>query len=107
MIKLSFFLVGLFILKFLVSQAHAQTKHERHRNKRQQHRIEQGIESGQLTPGEAKKLRREEREIRKAERAASADGTMTKDEKQKIQLMQNNASQDISNMKNNGKRRKN
>lgn len=107
MIKLSFFLVGIFVLKFIVSQAHAQTRHERVRNGRQHERIQQGVESGALTHNEARKLKLEEREIRKAERAASADGKVTIEEKKKIQQMQNSASQDINNMKNNNRKQRN
>lgn len=106
MIKLSIFLVGLFVLKFIVSQAHAQTRHQKVRNHRQHDRIEQGVQSGELTRNEAKKLRKEEREIRKAENAASADGKVTASEKKQIQQMQNNASQDIYNMKHNKRKRR-
>lgn len=107
MIKLSLFLVSIFVLKFIVSEAHAQTNHQRKRNHRQQERIQKGVESGQLTRNEAKKLRREEKEIRKAERSAEADGIVTVAEKKKIQQMQNNVSQDINKMKHNKRKQRN
>lgn len=107
MIKLSIFLVGLFVLKFIVSQAHAQTRHQKMRNHRQHERIQHGVESGELTKAEARKLKQEEKQIRKAEKAAGADGKVTAEERKDIQQLQNQASQDINKLKHNKRRQKN
>lgn len=57
-------------------------------NKNQRQRIRQGIKSGTVTKGEAKKLRHEKRankaEMHKMKKAARADGNVTRDERQKM-----------------------
>lgn len=54
------------------------------RLERQHHRIENGIDSGELTRKEVKKLRRENRKIRKMTRRFREDGVLTKQERNKI-----------------------
>lgn len=67
------------------------------RQKAQQERIAQGIASGQLTPGEAKRLEGREQRINtevKTDRAANG-GTLTPAEKARINQRQDKASQAI------------
>jgi uncharacterized membrane protein YebE (DUF533 family) len=50
----------------------------------QERRIEDGIKSGQLTPREADQLRRELHGLRAAEAKAKADGTLTRQERDRL-----------------------
>jgi len=61
----------------------------------QEDRIEQGIRSGQLTPGEAMKLEQEEKGIRQEERQYKSDGKLTTDERKDLQKDLNQVSKDI------------
>ena len=77
-------------------------------NKRQQNqkdRIQQGVKSGELTKREARKLRKEEKEIRKEKRAAKADGTVTKQERKAIRKDERKASRDIAKQKHDKQKR--
>ena len=65
------------------------------RNVNQQERIEQGLQSGQLTTKEAAKLERGEARIEKMEQRADADGRMTDAEKRRIEQAQNKESRQI------------
>jgi hypothetical protein len=69
------------------------------RNQNQAGRIEQGVKSGELTRPEARKLRREEKRIHGAEAKAKSDGTVTPEEKAKIEAMQDKASKNIYDQK--------
>jgi hypothetical protein len=61
----------------------------------QQQRIEQGLQSGQLTTKEASKLEREEANVERMESNALKDGKLSDAEKQRIQRAQNQVSRDI------------
>ena len=75
------------------SLAHAQnTATEVQRNVNQQQRIEQGLQSGQLSTREAAGLERGEARIEKLEANANRDGTLTPAEKARIQAAQNKES---------------
>jgi len=65
------------------------------RDVNQQKRIEQGLQSGQLTTKEAAKLEKGEAHIEKMEQRADADGKMTDAEKRRIEQAQNKESQQI------------
>lgn len=67
----------------------------------QQARIADGKQSGELTGGETKALRAEQRHIRGSERRAKADGTVTPRERRRLERKQNRASRDIRRAKNN------
>jgi hypothetical protein len=69
------------------------------RQAQQEKRIEQGQASGQLTKNEARRLKREQRHIAKAERHAKADGVVTPAERKRLDAMQDQASRDISRQK--------
>jgi hypothetical protein len=61
----------------------------------QQGRIEQGINSGQLTPKETAKLEKGEAKIDKMEAKAKSDGTVTAKERKKLTKAQNKESKKI------------
>ena len=73
------------------------------RDKKQDRRIKNGVKIGEITKGEAKQLRKEQRNIDQARNRAKADGRVTAAEKARIERLQNNASRDISGAMNNGK----
>lgn len=65
------------------------------RDVNQQKRIEQGLQSGQLTTKEAGKLEREEGRVDRMEANAMKDGKTTAAEKQRIERAENKVSKDI------------
>src|SRR5438046_1707441 len=65
------------------------------RDVNQQQRIEQGLQSGQLTTREASKLEREQSRVDKMESNALKDGKMTPAEQARINREQNKVSRDI------------
>ncbi|MBS1790173.1 MAG: hypothetical protein JST85_20785 [Acidobacteria bacterium] len=71
----------------------------------QQERIGQGVASGELKKGEARKLEKEQKEIQQEKHEARADGTVTGAERKEIQKDQNKASRHIYRAKHNNKSR--
>ncbi len=67
---------------------------QRHGN--QEHRIDQGLASGQLTEREARRLDRRQDHIDRMENHAEADGVMTRKERAQIGAAQNRASRHIA-----------
>src|SRR5262249_29140541 len=67
----------------------------------QQERIEQGLQSGQLSTKEAGQLERKEQQIDRTESNAMKDGTLSPAEKARIQREQNQASRQIYREKHN------
>jgi hypothetical protein len=61
----------------------------------QQQRIQQGIESGQLTPWEARRLENEQARIQATEDRMKADGNLSPRERARLTEMQNRAGRDI------------
>jgi hypothetical protein len=68
-------------------------------------RIQQGEKNGQLTPGQAKQLHKEDRNIRKEERrmAAKDGGHITKKDQAKLNRQENKVSKQIHAEKHPGK----
>ncbi len=75
------------------------------RQARQQGRIHQGATSGELTHEEARTLRQEQRAIRRQERAAKSDGTLTGKERKELHQSQNQASRNIYEEKHDAEKR--
>ena len=73
----------------------AATPRAHQRQQRQQHRIEQGMRRGNLTPREAMRLRRGRMNIRREIARAKADGVITRAERARIARMQNMESRRI------------
>ena len=69
----------------------------------QQQRIQQGIDSGALTPGETRSLEKEQTRIDRAEGRMLADGNLSPRERQRLNQMQNQASRDIYRLQNNNR----
>jgi hypothetical protein len=69
------------------------------RQHRQSARIRQGVQSGELTRREARRLANEQRTIRKEERAYRADGRLDRVERRDLQQDLNQASRHIRTQK--------
>jgi hypothetical protein len=65
------------------------------REANQQARIDAGVTSGQLSRREARRLEREQAQIRAAERHAKADGIVTPGERRQLERMQEQAGANI------------
>jgi hypothetical protein len=76
------------------------------RQRNQQRRISQGINSGQLTAGEAARLEKREAKIQHDKQAAKADGKVTTAERRKLNREENQASRKIYKLKHNQKTQK-
>ena len=70
----------------------------------QQKRIDQGVQSGQLTPKEAGKLEQQQTKIKQDEERMKADGKLTPQERRKLKREQNRASKNIYHKKHNEKK---
>lgn len=82
-------------LGFAVAAQAQGTGSETERNVDQQQRIEQGLQSGQLTTGEARKLEQGEARIDRTEQHDLANGSLSASEKAQIQREQNHESSAI------------
>ena len=71
------------------------------REQNQQQRIQQGINSGALTPKEAGRLEAQQARITQREERMKADGTLTAAERRKLNREQNRASKNIYRKKHN------
>jgi polyhydroxyalkanoate synthesis regulator phasin len=76
------------------------------REERQQKRIAEGVESGQLTTKETARLEREQAKIETDREKAWSDGSLTKKEKGKLTREQNRASRRIYRQKHDAQKRK-
>jgi hypothetical protein len=86
----------------LASMASAQPTPVIHRRHvRQEARIHQGVRSGQLTRGEARRLQAGERHIAMMNRRAHRDGRVTMRERERIARAQNRESRRIFRLKHN------
>ncbi len=73
------------------------------REQHQQERIQQGIQSGQLTHREANRLEAQQARIQATEDRMKADGRLTHAERAKLTRMQNRANRDIDRKKHNAR----
>lgn len=83
------------VLAIVTVSLSVEARRDQVREHKQQQRIRQGVKSGELTKGEAKKLIKGQRRIDRAQRKAMADGEVTAKEKLKINKMQNHQSKEI------------
>jgi hypothetical protein len=74
------------------------------RERRQQARIGQGVQSGELTARETQRLEREQGRIEADRKQALADGTMTKRERARLHREQDRASRHIYRQKHDAQR---
>ena len=84
-------------------------RHDRHdrygrvdrRQDKQRARIVQGRHSGDLTRGEARRLKKQQQKINRMERRFSRDGYLSGRERYRLELAQDHASRRIARLKNN------
>ena len=75
------------------------------REANQEQRIQQGVKSGELTPREAARLEKGQAKIRRMEAKAKSDGTVTAQERKRIEHQQNVQSRHIAREKHDRQRR--
>jgi hypothetical protein len=95
-------LLAVAILAVTASFASAATPRIDRREVRQHARIQQGVRSGELTRGEAHRLRAGQAHVRRMERRAKSDGVVTQRERARIGHAQNRQSRRIYRLKHNG-----
>lgn len=90
-------ILALLVIGATYGTVSAQTATSRihHRQTRQQHRIADGVRSGELTPRETARLENREAKIQHDKRLAKADGVVTRREKARLTREQNRASRAI------------
>jgi uncharacterized protein HemX len=97
--------IALIATALIASTAAASAASINDRQDYQASRIEQGRKTGKITWTEGLKLRAEQKKIAKKEAEFRDDGYLSKSEKKKLTKMQNNASEHISDEKNDGWKR--
>ena len=94
---------------FVVPCSHAQSTNDpgiQQRMQNQDRRIDQGVNSGQLTPRETGRLEAEQAKIKQDELRMKSDGNLTAKERTKLTKEQNRASKDIYRLKHNARQTK-
>lgn len=101
--RITSLLLALAALAAFASVSFAGTPRINAREARQHARIHQGVASGQLTRGEAARLRAGQRGVHRMERIAKSDGVVTRRERAIIGHAQNHENRVIRRMKHNGR----
>ena len=83
----------------------AEARRDQKREVRQQSRIAQGVQSGELTKREAKKLRKGQKKVDHLQEKAKADGVVTPEEKMRLEKAQDHQSKQIYKQKHDGQER--
>jgi hypothetical protein len=73
------------------------------RQNNQETRTENGVESGELTKGEQRRIEHQQENVQKLENKAKKDGTVTNKEQARINAAQNRSSRSIARKKHNGR----
>lgn len=71
------------------------------RQSNQKKRIKRGVNNGEITRGEARRIQDQQQEVREEKRDAKADGVVTRRERAEIHQEQNKASRQIYRTKHN------
>jgi hypothetical protein len=101
--RVLFAVAALTALTAMTAAAHPATPRVDRREARQQARIHDGVRSGELTRGEAARLRAGQRHVRRMECRAKADGVVTMRERASLGHAQNRQSRHIARLKHNGR----
>ena len=99
--KQSFMVAGMLALGVMLVSSTAEAGQVARREARQHARIRQVVASGELTRGETKLLRQEQRTIEHGRKRALADGHIGPREHKALEGAQNRASRDIYRLKHN------
>jgi hypothetical protein len=76
------------------------------RQELQRGRIQEGVKNESLTKRESRRLRLEQRHIRRVEKRMAADGQITPEEKARLEKLQDRASKDIYKQKHDSQNQK-
>ena len=96
----------MFLIAFAFTvQAQPTAKKVRKTQVNQHHRIKQGVQSGELTRGEAVKLKRQQANVQRTKQRAKSDGVVTRKERAVIRKKQTHASKNIAIKKHNARDR--
>ena len=95
----------LLLMSFVSSVGFARTNTPRidQRQQNQERRIDQGVQSGQLTEKEQKNLEKDQANIEAKKDAAKADGVVTRQERRQIRHAENRESRKIYRLKHNNR----
>jgi hypothetical protein len=99
--KKTYFITLLLVLMSVFAWAQEAAPRTDVRQGAQRARIHEGRVSGELTKKEASALNSQQRHIRRTERRAERDGSVTRREQKKIDRKQNRANRNIRRAKNN------
>ena len=91
------------MVSLFISVDMAQAGRAGNRQIRQQKRINRGMASGELIPGEALRLEKEQRRIQKTKQEALKDGRVTPKERLSLERQQDRANKHIYRLKHNEK----
>jgi hypothetical protein len=94
-----------FVFFWMVACTCVATPITEQRQMNQQHRIEQGVDSGRLTRREANKLEAQQNRIERAETRMEANGVVTSSERRRLLARENIADRNIYRKKHNLRRR--
>ena len=96
-------LAGLLAMPVFAHNYHDHDGYSRfdNRQERQSSRIRKGVKSGELTRYEAKKLRKQQKEIANLSQKLKRDGKLSRHERQKLERRQDAASKKIAGLKHN------
>lgn len=94
---------ALVVVSVNVASADVSTPRVDRREARQHARIHQGVRSGQLTRGEAMRLRAGQTHVRRMERRAISDGRMGPRERARLDRAQNRQNRRIYRLKHNAR----
>ncbi len=97
-------LAGVVILGSLPALADSHGSYFDQRQMDQERRINQGVQSGRISPGEYRRLEHEQECIRRTEAMMRAHGRLTRGEKAQLAQMQDRANRDIYRYKHNNYR---
>ena len=98
--KMSLSIVLVLVLSSVCCQVFAATPVLDERQDKQKQRIVQGVMNGELTMKETTKLLKGQKDLRKKERKAKADGVVTKKERARLHHNANKESAKIKNKRN-------
>ena len=91
------------MLATTIASAHSVTQRVDRREARQTWRVRQGVQSGQLTRAEARRLRRGQGRVRRMEHRSNRDGVVTQRERFRMENFQDRQSRQIWRLKHNGR----
>lgn len=94
------------VVAMTVLVATAEARRDQNRERKQQSRIKQGVQSGTLTRKETKKLRKGQKRVDHMQTKAMADGVVTPKEKLKVEKAQDKQSALIYKQKHDDQNRK-